>query len=275
MKNPTFFIVFLLCCSFVFAQQKDHRYRKKKTIPLAAVEELDSKELNEKRVLNIYLPQGYHSDSTKTYHTIYLLDGSAHEDFPHIAGLVQFMNLQKIMPNMIVVGIQNVNRYRDFTYPSKDKRDYKNIPVHGSKKFIAFLKKEVQPFINAHYKTDKHNIIIGQSLGGLLATEIFLFHKDLFDDYIIVSPSLWWDEFRMLKGAEKQLIANNYTQKRVFLSVGKEHPVMNEVADKLAKKLQQTKGLKSYYKPDYTEDHATILHSAVYQAFKTLYQLKH
>ena len=50
---------------------------------------MTSEILNEDRILNIYLPQGY-AESDKSYHVIYLLDGSADEDFVHIAGLVQF-----------------------------------------------------------------------------------------------------------------------------------------------------------------------------------------
>lgn len=49
---------------------------------------LKSTILNEDRILNIYLPEGF--DKSKSYPVIYLLDGSANEDFLHIVGLVQF-----------------------------------------------------------------------------------------------------------------------------------------------------------------------------------------
>lgn len=264
-------LILVLTLSFsAKAQTEDARFTGKKTVPLGVVESFHSKALNEKRVLNIYLPQGYHPDSLKTYPVIYLLDGSAHEDFPHIAGLAQFMNMYKTLPESIVVGIANGNRYKDFTYPSNDKRDLKEIPVSRSADFMEFLASEVQPFIEKNYKTTKHKTIIGQSLGGLLATEILLKKPQLFDDYIIVSPSLWWDEQRMLKKVEDYLSANDYSNKRVFLSVGKEHPVMNKVADKLAQKLKNVKGLVSFYHPILEENHATILHPAVFKAFKTL-----
>ena len=57
---------------------------------LGEILQLQSAVLNETRTLNVYLPAGYSPDSTKKYPVIYLLDGSADEDFIHIVGLVQF-----------------------------------------------------------------------------------------------------------------------------------------------------------------------------------------
>ena len=81
--------------------------------------------LQENRKLNIYLPLNYAEDSLKTYPVIYLLDGSHDEDFIHIAGIVQFGTFPwvKMLPESIVVGISNVDRKRDFTYPSQNELD--------------------------------------------------------------------------------------------------------------------------------------------------------
>jgi len=83
---------------------------------------IKSKILNETRALNIYLPVNYLQDSLKTYPVIYLLDGSKDEDFIHISGIVQFGSFSWInmIPESIVVGIGNVDRKRDFTYPSQN-----------------------------------------------------------------------------------------------------------------------------------------------------------
>ncbi|MEN7550500.1 alpha/beta hydrolase-fold protein [Rapidithrix thailandica] len=246
----------------------------KKIFPFGVIEEIDSEELSEKRILNIYLPQGYHPDSVTTYPVVYVLDGSAHEDFPHIAGLVQFLNMYELMPKSIVVGIANVDRYRDFTHPSDDPEDLKALPTGGgSEKFIGFLEKEVQDLVTQHYKTNGHRTLIGQSLGGLLATEIFLKKPQLFDDYIIVSPSLWWDQQSLVDTAASVLKANTSLKKKVFLSLGKEHEVMHEVADKLAHAIKNTgnSNITFFYESLLDENHATILHRAVYRAFECLY----
>ena len=89
---------------------------------------------------------------------------------------------------------------KGFHISSKSKRDLKEFPTTGhSQNFMEFIKKELQPFVASKYQTSGQKTIIGQSLGGLLATEILLKQPDLFDNYIIVSPSLWWDDESLLK----------------------------------------------------------------------------
>ena len=133
-------LLLLLVATILQGQEEDARYAGKTTFPFGIVETVSSKELHEDRILNIYLPQGYNPDSVATYPVIYLLDGSANEDFPHIAGLVQFLNMYELLPKSIVVGIANVDRYRDFTYPSRVKSDRRAIPTSGgSEEFINFV----------------------------------------------------------------------------------------------------------------------------------------
>ena len=244
-----------------------------KAFCFGAVEVIQSEALSEERTLNIYLPSGYSPDSAANYPVIYLLDGSAHEDFLHIAGLVQFMNMYELLPKSIVVGIANVDRYRDFTHPTTDPEDLKALPTGGgSEKFIAFLEKELQPFIEENYKTNGQKTIIGQSMGGLLATEILLKRPYLFDDYIIVSPSLWWDKQSLVNQADAIFKANMDLKKKVFVSLGKEHPVMHEVADKLVDAIKNSgnENITLFYEPILDEGHATILHIAVYKAFRMM-----
>ena len=92
---------------------------------LGRIEELRSKELHEVRVLNIYLPEGYSKNDAAKYPVIYLLDGSADEDFIHIAGLVQFNSFDWVgqVPKSIVVGLATVDRKRDFTFPTGIEED--------------------------------------------------------------------------------------------------------------------------------------------------------
>ena len=158
-----------------------------------------SSELQESRRLNIVLPAGY--DTTKAYPVLYLLDGSANEDLLHIAGLVQFYNMLG-MPDLIVVGIANVDRKRDFTHHTNIKKLQTLYPTTGhSDAFIRFLESELQPYIRKNFKSNGTNYIIGQSLGGLVATEILFKKPQLFSHYLIVSPSLWWDNESLLKQA--------------------------------------------------------------------------
>lgn len=249
-----------------------------KTFVLGVIEEIQSKELNEKRTLNIYLPEGYDAKDTVKYPVIYLLDGSADEDFIHIVGLVQFNSFAWVnqMPKSIVVGIANVDRRRDFTFPSSIESDKTNNPTSGhSDKFIAFIEKELQPFIQNKYKTNGTKTIIGQSLGGLLATEILLTQTALFTHYIIVSPSLWWDSGSLLKK-----VPVSFENIKIYIGVGKEgltptNPprVMQDDAKLLYEILGQLKDRNVVLDFDYfqKENHATILHPAVFNAFRSLW----
>ena len=244
---------------------------------LGIVDKIQSAELGENRVLNIYLPEGYSSDSAITYPVIYLLDGSANEDFIHIGGLVQFLTMIKAMPASIVVGIANIDRRRDFTFPTGIAEDKKNYPTTGSSaKFIAFIEKELQPFVERKYKTNNSKTIIGQSLGGLLATEILLKEPSLFNNYIIVSPSLWWNNESLLSDAPKLLENQSANAIKVYISVGTEGKQMEDDAKKLAEILETfgKKNLNISFLSLPNESHLTILHNSVYKGFEILYPKK-
>ena len=236
--------------------------------------EFHSTILDENRALNIYLPNGYSPDSLKKYPVIYLLDGSVDEDFIHIVGLVQFGSFSwiEMIPESIVVGIANVDRKRDFTFPTNNVKDKADFPTTGgSEKFIQFIESELEPFIESNYKTDSVKTIIGQSLGGLLATEILLKKPELFDNYIIVSPSLWWDDESLLK----QIPANFEGNKSIYIGVGKEGKVMENDAKKLYKKLYslKMKNAKIYFEFFEKQTHADALHLAVYSAFEKIFKI--
>src|SRR4051794_33766008 len=255
-----------------------------KPFVLGVIQEIQSNELSEKRVLNIYLPDGYNANDTTKYPVVYLLDGSADEDFIHVVGLYQFNSFEWInrVPKSIIVGIANVDRKRDFTYPTTIAEDQKRYPTTGkSQKFIRFIEKELQPYIEHKYKTNNSRTIIGESLGGLLATEILFKNPELFNKYIIISPSLWWDNGSLLK-MDSQIFQSSFTQKTdVYIGVGKEGlapsdvPHVQEVdANLLAEKLKKSKSKSLHTYFDYLpeENHATISHQAVFNAIKLLYR---
>jgi uncharacterized protein len=279
MRTSLLSIAFLVFLAYPSLGQKSIS----KPFVLGETIELQSATLKEKRVLNIYLPDGYGRGDTIIYYpVIYLLDGSADEDFIHIAGLVQFNSfpwVNRVAPS-IVVGIANVDRKRDFLFPSSIKEEQLKYPSSGhSDKFIAFLEKELQPFIEKKYTTSNVKTIIGESAGGLLATEILLKRPSLFNRYIIVSPSLWWDDGSLLR-LKSEIMEASFTQStEVYIGVGKEGlapsptPHVGEVdANVLADKLKssKSKNLRVYFDYLPLEDHATIGHQAVFNAFKLM-----
>jgi len=264
--------------------QQEYRSLPSGTKPfvLGVVDELPSKILSEKRTLNIYLPEGYNPSDSVRYPVVYLLDGSADEDFIHVVGLYQFNSFPWIarVPKSIIVGIANIDRKRDFTFPTSVAEDKKKYPTTGgSAKFIEFLESELQPYIKSRYKTNGHRTIIGESLGGLLATEILLKHPSLFDQYIIISPSLWWDNGSLLNQDGAVLKSSFVQPVSVYIGVGKEGltpsdppRVMEVDANLLAEKItnSKSKSVKVYFDYLPEENHAGIAHQALYNALKLL-----
>ena len=274
MKSKTLLSIIMFSISFVKAQTLPKTINEN-TFSIGKTITINSKILDENREINIYLPATYQADSLKTYPVIYLLDGSKNEDFIHISGIVQFGSFSWInmLPESIVVGIANVDRKRDFSYPSKNELDQKEFPSSGkSEKFISFIESELQPYINSKFRTTKEKTIIGQSLGGLLATEILFKKPDLFDNYIIVSPSLWWDDQNLLN-----IKPINYnTNKSIYIAVGKEGEVMERIAKQLYKKLNSDKkeNTKLFFNFLENKTHGDALHIAVYDAFEKIYNSK-
>jgi predicted alpha/beta superfamily hydrolase len=274
MKQKTLVLVTLLIAFSSFAQNIPEKINES-DFSIGKTVQIKSAILKEDRTLNVYFPASYYTNNSKKYPVIYLLDGSKDEDFIHIAGIVQFGSFPWInmLPEAIVVGIGNVDRKRDFTYPSTLEIDQKEFPTSGkSKKFIQFLKKELLPFINTNYRTTDNKTLIGQSLGGLLATEVLFKTPNLFNNYIIVSPSLWWDAEKLLTFAPTKY----NTKKHIYIAVGKEGPVMERTAKELYNKLlsKATENSKIYF--DFLEDktHGDALHEAVYSAFEKIFKVE-
>jgi len=287
MKQIFTIFILILCSTLIFGQaNKSKKEETSKPFVLGEIQELQSNILAEKRILNIYLPEGYNPKDGLKYPVIYLLDGSADEDFIHIVGLVQYNSFEWInqIPKSIVVGIATVDRRRDFTFPTTIEDDKKAYPTTGhSNKFIEFLETELQPFIEKKYKTNNSKTIIGQSLGGLLATEILFKKPTMFNIYIIISPSLWWDNGSLLNQNSEILNATFTQQTAIYIGVGKEGltptkipRVMEVDANLLADTLNTTKSKTLNILFDYLpqEDHAKIMHQAVSNAFRQLNAIK-
>ncbi|MGJ1189325.1 alpha/beta hydrolase [Sphingobacterium siyangense] len=244
---------------------------------------LHSKVLGEDRMINIYLPDNYNPNDSVRYPIVYVLDGGIDEDFFHIAGIVRFSTQPWIdrFPQSIVVGIGGNTRRRDFTFPventdfiEKEGFQKASFPSYGgSEKYRTFMKKELIPYISGNYKSNGKQTLIGESLAGLLSVEILLKQPELFDDYIIISPSLWWGEESLLKRAAKFLQGNLKKDIKVYLGVpNKEEDVrMYDEAIALSDILNNNK--KIHFVFDYMPDelHSTVIHQAVYNAFKKLY----
>ena len=103
-----------------------------------------------------------------------------------------------------------------------------------------------------------------------MAVEILFKHADLFDNYIITSPSLWWDDESLLE----HKLPTSIKGKAIYIGVGKEGEVMEGDARALYKKLEDfgINSNKFHFSYFADKDHGDILHLAVYDAFEKLFK---
>ena len=234
---------------------------------------LPSKTLGGKRRINVYLPPGY-ADAKRRFPVLYLLDGGEAEDFHHITGLAQVVAFSGRTQELIVIGIEGVDRKHDLTHPSKRPEDLQTLPTSGgSAAYRRFLVEELKPWVAAHYRTRGPTALIGESLAGLFVTETFLRAPGSFDDYIAISPSLWWDGEALSREAAADLRAGDFHGRRLSLSIADEGGEMQSGVDRLVQALgrEGPEGLQWRFDPRPEEHHDSIYHPAALAALRAFF----
>ena len=264
-------VLMALCCLLAFdlAQAAD------KVAPLAIGETftLQSKALAETRRINVYLPPGYTEAADQRFPVLYMPDGGLAEDFLHVAGLVQVSVGNGTMRPFVLVGIENTERRRDLSGPTQNEEDRKIAPrVGGSATFRKFVRDELMPDIKSRYRATDETAIAGESLAGLFVIETFLLEPELFDTYIAIDPSLWWNDGALVKSAAERLRAQSKSNKALwFASSGEQR---GDWVDRFAAAVQANAppGLMWHYEPMPQEKHSTIYHPAAIKAFRTVFK---
>jgi hypothetical protein len=260
-------VLFLaFACSVFFAA---HAAPSSPAAPLAIGQTftIESKLVKETRRINVYLPPGAKDEPLPV---MYMPDGGMLEDFLHIAGLLQVGAGNGTMRPFILVGIENTERRRDLTGPTTDPEDRKIAPrVGGSRAFRAFIRTELMPEIAKRYRVTSETAIVGESLAGLFVVETLLTEPEMFDTYIAIDPSLWWNKGQLAQRA----LPTFKSKKALYLSTSGQAQLSAQVAE-LARKLKSDAGTGlTWQHQDMTEEtHATIYHPAALQAFRAAFK---
>ncbi len=233
---------------------------------------IQSKALGETRRINVYRPRPWGLDPKTPLPVLYMPDGGIGEDFLHVAGLVQVLTGNGSMRPFLLVGIENTERRRDMTGPSRDPEDQKIAPrIGGSAAYRDFLRDELMPQIRQRYATTDERALIGESLAGLFVIETLLQEPAMFNSYIALDPSLWWNHGALLSGAGKQVPSVARSGARLFLASSGQ-PELAASSARLAALLQQASPATLVkYQPLPEETHATIYHPAALQGLRTLF----
>ena len=210
-------------------------------IPLVIGESftIDSERLGEVRRINVYAPAVYDESAATRLPVLYMPDGGIKEDFLHVAGLVQISSLNGTMRPFLLVGIENTERRRDLTGPTQVDADKTIAPhVGGSAVFRAFIRDELMPAINTAYRTTGETAIVGESLAGLFVVETLLLEPELFDGYVAVDPSLWWNDQQLADDAVPLLLRLPDMQKTLYLATSSQAEI-SEITGRLATALRE------------------------------------
>jgi predicted alpha/beta superfamily hydrolase len=233
---------------------------------------IDSRILKETRRVNVYLPPGYAESRDLKVPVLYMPDGGMAEDFPHVAGLVQVSVGNGTMRPFLLVGIENTERRRDMTGPTKNEEDKKIAPhVGGSEAFRRFLRDELMPEVKRRYRTTDEKAIVGESLAGLFVVETFLLEPDLFDTYIAFDPSLWWNNEALVQSAAERLRSRPGLEKTLYFASSDEKGIVKDT-ERLAEILSKNASphLHWHYERMPEEKHSTIYHPAALKAFRAV-----
>lgn len=161
--------------------------------------------------LYIQLPKSYLD--TKTNYPLIIVNDTSW-GFPITNGAMALMG-GNVVQEAIVVGVsyskgddRTISRTRDYTptYSADEPNGHSSAARKASghaKEYTAFLADQVIPLLQKNYRVDANNkIFVGHSFSGLLGAYILVNRPEIFDHYIIGSPSLWYDDKVIFKMEE-------------------------------------------------------------------------
>ena len=251
-------------------------------IVVGSVHRIRSSVYGDEQVITVRLPRGYAEHPGRTWPVLFSVDGGPDQDFEILAGIAAEAELSTSFEPFILIGVKTEDRYRQLTpamtrLPAERLRENfgERMVPGGGDRFRDYLERDVIPWATERYRTDR-KILGGASLGGLFVLETFLRRPELFDDYVSLTPSLWWDEGRIVDEAAQMLSRHGPSDRRLYLTMGDEG-VGNRTGPWLARLVQTLqreapKGLKwAFVDRSASEEHRTMATISWLDAMRTLY----
>ncbi len=173
--------------------------------------------------IQVGLPYNYNPGAEK-YETIYVLDGK--EIFGFVANRCREISDNYGVKNVLVVSIgYGKDRSIDYT-PTKI-----SSITGGAPQFLNFIKTQLIPKMEQDYHADtsrESRVILGHSYGGLFGAYAFCVNNKVFGNYLILSPSFWFDNQVALQMERDNRTTNRNRKQLVFMGIGE-----NEETDRM------------------------------------------
>jgi len=239
---------------------------------------IPSKVLGEERTILVSTPPTY-DQSSQRYPVLYMTDGGAH--LTHTRGTVDFLARLGLMPQVIVVGVNNTDRTRDLT-PTHvasrtiDGRVFESPTSGGASKFLDFFEQELLPYVEDHYRTLPLRFFTGHSFGGLFALNALFTRPAMFHALLAVSPSLNWDDDLPIRQADSFFDGRDELNVTLFVAMADEEegdPAPTRL-DRLEKKLSEadTEGFEWAVMRMPDENHGSVVLRAHYWGLRKVFE---
>ena len=265
---PVLLISFLLCFAVDHAAAQTDTIQHKQTVTL------NSTVLKESRLIWVHLPENYDPANKERYPVIYLLDGSMH--YHYVSEMADFMASYDVnrMPAAIVVGINHEDRGKDLNIQHARRADGSLdsavLQESGAPVFLEFIKNELVPYIDRHYKTAPYRILVGHSLAGLFAFYTKLNAPNLFQATILVSPALGGINEQLTNSFKGFLQQHPTLRNKIFITLGNEDSTqVKKLTDILS--TSAPKSVQWQYRQYNDENHFSVPYKSIFDALKFIY----
>ena len=197
-------------------------------IVVGSIHRIRSSVYENEQTVTVRLPRGYSDDPSRRYPVLYSIDGGPDQDFELLAGVAAEAELSTTFEPFILIGVKTEDRYSQLT-PDQTRLPIERLRENfgdrmrpgGAPRFREYLERDVIPWVTARYRTDR-KIVTAASLGGLFILDTFLERPEMFDDYIALTPSLWWDDGRIVEQAAERLSRHPRSDRRLYFTMGDE-----------------------------------------------------
>ena len=165
--------------------------------------------------IRVGLPANYNPEGEQ-YATVYVLDGK--EIFEFVANKCKEISDQQGVKNALVVSI-GYGKVRSIDYTPTKVSDV----TGGAPEFMQFIETQLIPRIEQDYSADTSRtgrVILGHSYGGLFGGCAFAANNTVFGNYILLSPSFWFDNLVALQLEKGARPLNASRKQLVFMGIG-------------------------------------------------------